>query len=464
MEERQVNRLVAIKEYNPGEKCKAMAEAELRALEPQQSEYLVEYFGSEIDNKGASGDESVCRLFLEFVRGGSMGKLLEKWGPLSDCQDHLASYINDVLQAVTYLHGKTMAHRDIKPENLLVNQLNGRIKLADFNTCKHQSELSAGRRTHVGTSYYMAPETDGGSAGGRHADIWSVGCTILVLALGKSNGFLTIENIRAELTRSGQDGIKALLRASHTLKEPDEAATVALTEPMVQLVSKCLRGDADSRPEAKDLIGTAKALRKCHSEDVGAAAARVYSDDDIGTLFAQLFDATLARADILFSWKQVVESSDVFESAGMAEKSGVGLVLDRLLDVIKCQLFVKHLSERDADKADGKQKNLTAAWEKLSESENGLSLVVARNVLADVTCGRGALRAIAIKAARKHHQPPPHTIFTMESVLDAAFDTVSAALKASGAVGLLDSEPSTPASMAMRDEYAAWGSSISSTD
>jgi serine/threonine protein kinase len=40
-------------------------------------------------------------------------------------------YVKDIIEALTYMHEKSIAHRDIKPENIVISS-EGVAKLCDF--------------------------------------------------------------------------------------------------------------------------------------------------------------------------------------------------------------------------------------------------------------------------------------------------------------------------------------------
>jgi serine/threonine protein kinase len=40
-------------------------------------------------------------------------------------------YLRDIIEALTYMHDKSIAHRDIKPENIVISS-EGVAKLCDF--------------------------------------------------------------------------------------------------------------------------------------------------------------------------------------------------------------------------------------------------------------------------------------------------------------------------------------------
>ena len=83
-----------------------------------------------------------------------------------------APYIQQMAQALLYLHSKHVIHRDIKPENLLLG-LKGELKIADFGWSVHAPE--ARRQTLCGTLDYLPPEMVEGKEHGRHVDVWSLG-------------------------------------------------------------------------------------------------------------------------------------------------------------------------------------------------------------------------------------------------------------------------------------------------
>ena len=79
-------------------------------------------------------------------------------------------------------------HRDIKGANILVDNA-GTVKLADFGAAARLADLTTATGTaHMslhGTPYWMAPEVIQQTGHGRHADIWSVGCTCIEMLSGR---------------------------------------------------------------------------------------------------------------------------------------------------------------------------------------------------------------------------------------------------------------------------------------
>ncbi|KAG0689774.1 putative protein serine/threonine kinase [Pichia californica] len=87
--------------------------------------------------------EGSCLDLLKFNRNG--------------IEETVLSYImKSVLQGLHYLHDLNIIHRDIKAANILITK-NHIIKLADFGVSGQMNGLT-GKKTFVGTPYWMAPE------------------------------------------------------------------------------------------------------------------------------------------------------------------------------------------------------------------------------------------------------------------------------------------------------------------
>ncbi|XP_024199458.2 mitogen-activated protein kinase kinase kinase 3-like [Rosa chinensis] len=133
--------LIAAKEAD----TKALQE-EMELLENLSHPKIVRYLGMEME------DETVTML-LEYVPGGSIQSLLEKFGSFSI--PVIKTYTKQLLLGLEYLHKKGIIHGDIKGANILVDN-KGRIKLADFGASKQATSSSA--KPTRGTPYWMAPE------------------------------------------------------------------------------------------------------------------------------------------------------------------------------------------------------------------------------------------------------------------------------------------------------------------
>uniref|UniRef100_A0A4W3GUT8 Calcium/calmodulin-dependent protein kinase type IV n=1 Tax=Callorhinchus milii TaxID=7868 RepID=A0A4W3GUT8_CALMI len=126
---------------------------------------------------------AVIILVLELVTGGELFDRIVEKGYYSERD--AAHAVNQILEAVEYLHENGVVHRDLKPENLLYADLspNAALKIADFGLSKIVNEQVT-MKTVCGTPGYCAPEILRGCAYGPGVDMWSVGVITYILLCG----------------------------------------------------------------------------------------------------------------------------------------------------------------------------------------------------------------------------------------------------------------------------------------
>jgi serine/threonine protein kinase len=98
-------------------------------------------------------DVTMC-IAMEFCSEGSCADLLKY--NRTGFKENIVSYIiKGVLEGLNYLHRSKIIHRDIKAANILITKEHI-IKLADFGVSAQMN--GSGKKTFVGTPYWMAPE------------------------------------------------------------------------------------------------------------------------------------------------------------------------------------------------------------------------------------------------------------------------------------------------------------------
>jgi len=141
-------------------------------------------------------------------------------------------------------------HRDIKPSNILINS-KGEIKLCDFGVSSELENSVAD--TFVGTGTYMAPERIQGSPYTVKSDVWSVGLTLMELAIGKFP--FSIEN-EDDDEAAGPQGILDLLQQIVLEPSPRLPKSDAFPHILEDVIAKCLMKDPKERPTPRELFDT----------------------------------------------------------------------------------------------------------------------------------------------------------------------------------------------------------------
>ncbi|RWR92804.1 mitogen-activated protein kinase kinase kinase YODA [Cinnamomum micranthum f. kanehirae] len=209
--------------------CLRQLNQEITLLSRLSHPNIVQYYGSELN-------DSTLSVYLEYVSGGSIHKLLQEYGPFKE--PVIQSYTGQILSGLAYLHGRKTVHRDIKGANILVDP-NGEIKLVDFGMAKHITPSSY-VLSFKGSPYWMAPEVIMNHNGYNLAvDIWSLGCTILEMATSKPPW-------------SQFEGVAAIFKIGNSKEIPP--IPDHFSEDGKDFLKLCLQRDPSARPTAAQLL------------------------------------------------------------------------------------------------------------------------------------------------------------------------------------------------------------------
>ncbi|BBN69328.1 Protein kinase superfamily protein [Prunus dulcis] len=208
-----------------GEMC-AMKEVTLFADDAKSKESAQQL--GQVDDK--------LYIYLEYMSGGSIYKLLQEYGQLGEIA--IRSYTQQILSGLAYLHAKNTVHRDIKGANILVDP-SGRVKLADFGMAKHITGQSC-PLSFKGSPYWMAPEVIKNSNGCNLAvDVWSLGCTVLEMATTKPPW-------------SQYEGVAAMFKIGNSKELP--GIPDHLSDDGKDFIRLCLQRNPLNRPIAAQLL------------------------------------------------------------------------------------------------------------------------------------------------------------------------------------------------------------------
>lgn len=101
------------------------------------------------------------------------GCTLRQWLAGKPSRKQRKDILNQLLDAISYMHHKQVVHRDLKPENIMITHNGSHVKIIDFGFS--DSDAHAINKGAAGTREYAAPELLDGKICDSRADIWSVG-------------------------------------------------------------------------------------------------------------------------------------------------------------------------------------------------------------------------------------------------------------------------------------------------
>lgn len=180
--------LIAVKQVTLDVSNSETAEKEYERLEREVDLLKNLHHQNIVGFLGTALSGNVISILMEYIPGGSILNVLNRFGPLPE--KVFALYTCQILEGVTYLHDNRVIHRDLKGNNIMLMP-SGVIKLIDFGCARRLNRLSrSGSRSDFlksvhGTPYWMAPEVINETGHGKKSDIWSIGCTVFEMATGK---------------------------------------------------------------------------------------------------------------------------------------------------------------------------------------------------------------------------------------------------------------------------------------
>ncbi|MEG2700886.1 MAG: serine/threonine-protein kinase, partial [Hungatella sp.] len=123
-------------------------------------------------------------LIEEYLEGDSLYDLVRNHGPLS--QEAAIRYGIQICNLVHYLHSagdSPILHLDLQPKNLIL--CHETVKLIDFNHAATILEANTSKQRY-GTPGYAAPEQQSGDILSERTDIFSIGCILYYMRMGRS--------------------------------------------------------------------------------------------------------------------------------------------------------------------------------------------------------------------------------------------------------------------------------------
>lgn len=113
---------------------------------------------------------------MEWIDGRTLEELTSVEHPGAALCD---SIIDQICDALSYMHSKQVLHRDLKPSNILVTHKGDVVKLIDFGLSDSASHSVL--KIPAGTAIYTAPEVLKGAEADVRSEVYSLGLVIATL-------------------------------------------------------------------------------------------------------------------------------------------------------------------------------------------------------------------------------------------------------------------------------------------
>lgn len=128
---------------------------------------------------------SVPYIVMELVEGHTLREILRDGRKI--LPQRALEFTQGVLDALSFSHKAGIVHRDIKPANVMLTSM-GVVKVMDFGIARAVADTSATMTQTaavIGTAQYLSPEQARGETVDARSDIYSAGCLMYELLVGR---------------------------------------------------------------------------------------------------------------------------------------------------------------------------------------------------------------------------------------------------------------------------------------
>ena len=274
-----LNRKVAIKEFFLKEFCLRNTMASVFVSNPTNSEFVERYlskFLKEARTLANLRHENIIQVYeffeenntayyvMEYIEGETLQEIVTRKGKL--VEQEALGYMNQVAEALEYIHSLRINHLDVKPANIMVRKSDGRAVLIDFGGAKqYDTRGDQTSTTPVGISHGYAPMEQyipgGVSTFSPQTDIYSFGATLYKLVTGNT------PPAASEISNSGLPKVKNVdvstsssIKKAMSVRKVDRFATIKeLQESLIGIEAKLKNWDNSFKGKIYNILESSTA-------------------------------------------------------------------------------------------------------------------------------------------------------------------------------------------------------------
>lgn len=179
-------------------------------------------------------DSDYIYILLELCRRRSMMELHKRRKALTEPE--VRYFMKQIVEGCKYLHDNRIIHRDLKLGNLFLND-EMEVKIGDFGLATKVEVDGERKKTLCGTPNYIAPEVLNKKGHSFEVDVWSLGCILYTLLVGKPP--FETQSLKETYQRIKRNEYYIPSKVSHTAQ---------------LLIIKLLRPDPATRPNLRQVL------------------------------------------------------------------------------------------------------------------------------------------------------------------------------------------------------------------
>ncbi|RNA26255.1 dual specificity mitogen-activated kinase kinase 1-like [Brachionus plicatilis] len=230
---------------------------ELKVLQELKSPYLVEFYGAYASNEGIN----IC---MEYMDGGSMDLVLKKVNRVPE--NILGKIAESVLMGLYLIReSHDLNHNNLKPSNILVNT-KGLIKISDIEVSVDLTKEKF--IENLQPKCYYSPEKISGLSSKLNGDVWSLGLSLVEMAIGRYPIPVPSEDEIVNLFQNDPQGLSSRSEDASSIqsmtifeileyilnKPPPSLPKSCFSEEFLDFLDTCLRKEPSERGDLKSLL------------------------------------------------------------------------------------------------------------------------------------------------------------------------------------------------------------------